>query len=273
MTRSHPGGGSPPVVVRDLTYTYPSATGEVHAPALEGVSLDVRSGELLAVVGPNGAGKTTLLRVLLGLLSGYTGEVRIAGRSPDAARRSALIGSVPQRSAADRAFPVTAAQVVWMAAARRRRGHAERVRWALEQAGVGELAERRFGDLSGGQQQRVLIARALAVEPAVLVLDEPMTGVDAPGQAAFVELLRVLKAELGLAIVMVMHDLRAVASRAAACDRVACLRRTVHFHDAPGGVTPQILAEVFGHDLSAVFGDVQIDAHPAAAPPNGPERA
>jgi len=109
--------------------------------------------------------------------------------------------------------------------------------------------------------QRVWIARALANRPRLLLLDEPTVGIDPAGQQQFSDLLTRLRNEMDLTIVVVSHDLRTVA---AGCDRVACLARTLHFHDAPGGLTPAVLAEVFRHDVSAIFGDVHIDAHRAA---------
>lgn len=259
------------VVFTNVGYVYPGGTR-----ALEGISLRVEPGEMLAVVGPNGGGKSTLVKVMLGLLGGYSGEVRVFGRSPGDARRAGLIGYVPQRSEAELTFPISARQAVMMAGARhvpgwRRTPRAvhEVVDRALEQAGATAFASEPIGSLSGGQVQRVLIARALALEPKILALDEPLVGIDAPGQQKFGALLARLRSELGLTIVIVSHDLRTIAGSAAAgrptgCDRVACLRRTLHFHSAPGGITPQVLAEVFQHDLADIFGDVHIDAHKAA---------
>ncbi|MBL0927504.1 MAG: metal ABC transporter ATP-binding protein [Phycisphaerales bacterium] len=260
--------------IRDLSFTYPGAA----APALEGISLTVRNGELLAVVGPNGGGKSTLVRLLVGLLPVQRGEVRVLGRSPRDAARAGLIGYVPQRSEAELNFPVSARQVVEMAAGiglppwrglpgERRR----RVGEALARVGAGEFAERPVGELSGGQFQRVLVARALAVGARLLVLDEPTVGIDVAGQRRFTELIQGLRRELGLTIVLVSHDLRTIAAGAfggvgevSAGDRVACLRRTVHFHAAPAGVTPRLLAEVFQHDLADLFGPTHVDAHPEA---------
>ena len=108
------------------------------------------------------------------------------------------------------------------------------------------------------------IARALAAEARVLALDEPTVGIDAVGQKQFAELVRTLHRDLGLAVLLVSHDLRTIAGGAATCDRVACLRGKLHFHASPTGITPQILAEVFQHDLAGVFGDVHVDAHKAS---------
>jgi zinc transport system ATP-binding protein len=249
-----------------LSFAYPGGQ-----PALENISLRAAPGELVAIIGPNGGGKSTLIKILVGLLRGYSGSASIFGRSPHDARREGLIGYVPQRSDAERTFPVSARQAVLMSAARGISGWSatpravgERAERSLERVGALDYADKPVGSLSGGQWQRVMIARALAVEPRVLALDEPLVGVDAAGQRMFASLLRTLHRDLGLTILLVTHDLRTVAGASAECDRVACLRRTLHFHAAPKGVTPQVLAEVFQHDLADIFGDVHIDAHRAA---------
>jgi len=256
-----------------VTFAYPGST----APALEGVSLRVEAGERLGVLGPNGGGKSTLLKIALGLLPGFIGEVRVFGMPPRRARRTGLIGYVPQRSEAILGFPVSVRQAVEMAAVRRApfwRGanvdERNAVDRSLELVGARDLASRPVGRLSGGQLQRVLIARALAGRPKILALDEPTVGIDAAGQRRFADLLGNLHRELGLTILIVSHDVRAIA---AVCDRVACLARTLHFHDAPRGLTPQVLAEVFRHDVSSVFGDLHVDAHLAESCPVEGEHA
>ncbi|MDX2114406.1 MAG: metal ABC transporter ATP-binding protein [Planctomycetota bacterium] len=254
------------IELEHVGFTYPTG-----ARALEGVSLRVEEGSTLAVVGPNGGGKSTLLKILLGVMGGYEGSVRLFGMSPEAARRAGVVGYVPQRSEAELSFPVSGRGAVEMGATSRLgglrrvpgdvRAHVES---CLRLVGAESFAERPVGQLSGGQWQRVLIARALAARPRILALDEPLVGIDAPGQRLFAELLASLRRDLRLTIVLVTHDLRTVAGAAPSCDQVACLRRTLHFHAAPGGVTPQVLAQVFQHDLADVFGDVHVDAHRAA---------
>jgi len=260
----------PAVLFEDVSYTYPGTP----APAIDRVTLRIEQGERLAVIGPNGGGKSTLLRLMLGLAAPDRGRVTVLGRSPCEARRAGLIGHVAQRSEAERSFPLSARQVVELAAARsvpgwKRtppgvRGFVDR---CLTLVNAADFAARPVGSLSGGQFQRIMIARALAQRPKILALDEPLVGIDAPGQIRFGALLRDLHRELGLTILLVSHDLRTIAvgtGTHASCDRVACLRRTLHVHAAPGGVTPQVLAEVFQHDLAEVFGEVHVDAHRAA---------
>lgn len=268
----------PAVELDRVTYRYPRSEG---APALDNVTLRVEPGEMLSIVGPNGGGKSTLLKLLLGLLPGYSGRASVMGQNPDEARRSGLIGWVPQRTTAELSFPISARQAVLMAAERTVPGWKRTppsVRASVDQAmaltGAAEHADKPVGALSGGQWQRVMIARALASGARILALDEPLSGVDAPGQARFGVMLRNLHAQLGLTILMVTHDLRALAGASresggaggapGAVHRVACLRSTLHFHAAPRGITPQVLAEVFRHDLADVFGDVHVDAHRAA---------
>lgn len=263
------------IEIRDLSFTYPNG-----AVALERVSLEAAQGEMVALIGPNGGGKSTLIRIVAGLLAGFRGLVRVQGLEPNEARRLGFVGYVPQRSEAERGFPVSARQAVEMAATARLTGWRftppearARVDEALERVGAKAYARTPVGALSGGQWQRVMIARALAIRPRLLLLDEPLVGIDAAGQRLFASLLRDLRRDLGLTILLVTHDLRTAAGASAECDRVACLRRTLHFHAAPGGITPQVLAEVFQHDLADIFGEVHIDAHRASECAHGHSRS
>ena len=237
--------------------------------ALDRITLTVNEGERLGVLGPNGGGKSTLLKLTLGLLTGNTGQIRVFGHSPEEARGRRLIGYVPQRNTAELKFPLTVRQVVemgaklglppWKGLSGEQKKDVERAMWLV---GAADLASQHVGSLSGGQLQRVLIARALASKPKLLLLDEPTVGIDVAGQQQFADLLRHLHDDLKLTVMVVSHDIRTVA---AGCDRVACLSRTLHSHTAPEGLTPAVLAEVFRHDVAAIFGEVHVDAHAAAA--------
>ncbi len=242
------------VQVEGVTFTYPG--GE--SPALENVSLAVPTGGRLGILGPNGGGKSTLLKVVLGLLAPRLGRVRIFGRSPREATRAGLVGYVPQGLEVEKGFPLTVRQVVELAVSWRLPGwkrladaELERVESLLGLVGAAGFAEKPIGSLSGGQLQRVMIARALAPRPKLLVLDEPTVGIDAAGQSQFASLLSAVHQQTGVTLLIVSHDIRAIA---AGCDRVACLSRRLHFHDAPSGLTPSVLAEVFAHDVAGLAG-------------------
>jgi zinc transport system ATP-binding protein len=181
-------------------------------PVLHGVSLDVRAGEVVAILGPNGSGKSTLVKSMVGLLPVTTGEVRLFGTPLAKFDRWDRVGYVPQRATAASGVPATVREVVASGRLSRRRllrplRRVDRV--AIEDAlavvGMAERASDGVAQLSGGQQQRVLIARALASQPDMFVLDEPTAGVDLPSQEALVETLRPLVGR-GATIVLVAHE-------------------------------------------------------------------
>lgn len=245
---------APAVQVDGVTFSYPGSD----APALENVSLTVAEGERLGVLGPNGGGKSTLLKIVLGVLTPASGRVTVLGRTPAGATHAGLVGYVPQGLEVEKGFPLSVRQVVelavsWRLAPWRRLPDVEleRIESLLGLVGAAGFAERPIGSLSGGQLQRVMIARALAPRPRLLVLDEPTVGIDAAGQAQFAALLDAVHTQTGVTMLVVSHDIRAIA---AGCDRVACLSRKLHFHDAPSGLTPAVLAEVFAHDVAGLAG-------------------
>lgn len=184
--------------------------GYGNRPVLEHVNLQLARGEFLALLGPNGSGKTTLLRGIVGLLDPMAGSIEF-----ELDRRASPLGYVPQRETLDPAFPLTVFEVVLMGTYARlpawRRAGADQhriARHALELVGLPALADQRFADLSGGQTQRVLIARALAAEPRLLVLDEPTAGIDAAATAAIMGVLSRLNREDGMTVLLVTHQVR-----------------------------------------------------------------
>ena len=194
--------------VEDLTVTYGAR------PALWDIDLDIPPGVMAAIVGPNGAGKSTLLKAALGLVRPVAGHVRFLGKP--ASRMRGRIGYVPQRQSVDWDFPTTALDVVEMGLYRRigwfrRPGAADRARArdALRELGMQDYADRQISQLSGGQQQRVFIARALVQDAPILLLDEPMAGVDATTEGIIIALLQRLRDE-GRTIIVVHHDLTTV---------------------------------------------------------------
>ncbi|MCS6778675.1 MAG: metal ABC transporter ATP-binding protein [Geminicoccaceae bacterium] len=184
--------------------------------ALRAVDLELGAGSMVAVAGPNGAGKSTLLKAILGLVPSLAGRVQVAGRP--LRRRDGLVAYVPQRASLDWDFPISALEVAtmglygrigWLRPVRRR--HRELARAQLERVGLAELADRPIGELSGGQQQRVLLARALAQDPRLYLLDEPFAGIDATSERVLLAILRQLR-DQGRSILVVHHDLETVAT-------------------------------------------------------------
>jgi len=239
------------VEIADVDFAYGAQT------VLKGVDLRIEAGTTMGLIGPNGGGKTTLIRLLLGLLESTAGTIRIAGLPPaQAIRRGDIVGYLPQNPQPAPNFPLSARQVVRLGLAGKtgllRRHSADDLAFAdslLERVGAADLAEKPVASLSGGQLQRVYIARALAPRPRLLLLDEPTTGIDRPGQQRFIEFVQGLKAELGLTVVFVSHDLRAVSSIS---DRIACLNLTLHYHDVPDRMPADLVYRMFACDLEAM---------------------
>jgi zinc transport system ATP-binding protein len=227
-----PDTDADPVVAADhVTFAF-GAT-----PVLDDVSFGVRRGEFAALVGPNGSGKSTLLRLILGVLRPRAGSVRLFGEDPRAMTDRARVGYVPQRPELPPDLPATVEEVVRAGRLARRGwwrwpGTADRdaVDHALGAVALAELRGRRMRELSGGQQQRVLIAKALVGDPELLVLDEPIAGVDAESQRLFRDSLVHLATEHGATVLLVSHELGAVADD---LDRVVVLKRRVVFDGSP----------------------------------------
>jgi zinc transport system ATP-binding protein len=206
-------------------------------PVLEGVDLAVLPGEFAALVGPNGSGKSTLLRILLGLLAPTSGRVEIFGSAPEALRDRWRVGYVPQRPRIAPDLPATVEEVVgtgrlakqgWWK--RRRAADRDAIDHAIESVALADLRTKKLSELSGGQQQRALIAKALVAEPRLLVLDEPIAGVDVESQRLFRDSLVHLVRDHDTAILLVSHELRAVAED---LDHVVVLKRKVVFDGSP----------------------------------------
>src|SRR5215211_3443720 len=204
---------------------------------LEDVDLTVRRGEFVALVGPNGSGKSTLLRVLLGALRPSSGSVRLLSGPPPLAEGRGRIGYVPQRPSLAPDVPATVWEIVSTGRLARRgwvrplaRADEEAIGHALASVALDDLARVPISRLSGGQQQRAFIARAFAGEPELLVLDEPIAGVDAGSQRRFRDSIVHLIAEHGAGVLLVSHELSAVAD---VIDRVVVLKRRVLFDGPP----------------------------------------
>jgi zinc transport system ATP-binding protein len=223
-------------------------------PVLNGVNLAIPAGDFVSVVGPNGSGKTTLLKLALGLLRPTAGAVTVFGERPERARKR--IGYVPQHAQLDPLFPVSALDVVLMgrlglgpSLGPWRRRDQDAARAALAEVGLSEHADRHFAALSGGQKQRTLIARSLAGEPELLLLDEPTAGLDALIEEGFFRLLEELNRRL--TIVMVSHDLGFVAG---VVKSVICVGHKVVVHPT-SAITGQVIADLYGADMRLIRHD------------------
>lgn len=209
------------VFCRDLFFSYDEAD------VLKGVSFDVEEGEYIGIIGPNGGGKSTLLKLILGFLEPKKGEIRVFGKPPLEAQRKTAY--VPQNIRYDRHFPLSTLELVLGGRLSHLPWHGQFLKKdkekgleALAKVGLLELSGRHFGTLSGGEQQRSLIARALASEPKLLLLDEPTASVDIKAEREILSLLKSLKDEM--TILMVTHDLQTTIDH---FDRVLCVQQSV----------------------------------------------
>ncbi|MDR0932467.1 MAG: metal ABC transporter ATP-binding protein [Victivallales bacterium] len=220
---------------------------------LDDVSFQIERGRSGCIVGPNGGGKSTLLRLLLGLLSPQKGELKVFGKNPSAVRQR--VGYMPQYHQLDAAFPVTVLEVVLMG--RMHRGFFGRynqadhqsAKKALDDMGIGELTARSFSELSGGQRQRVLIARALASDPELLLLDEPTANIDPGAEEQFYNTLNILRQRM--TVLTVSHDLGFVNRE---IDLVICVNRKVTIHEA-AAFSAETANEVYHHQVNLIKHD------------------
>ncbi len=214
---------APVIEARDISHAFGDQ------PVLTGVDIDVRPGEIVTLVGPNGAGKTTLVRILLGLLKPDSGTIK---------RRPGLtLGYLPQHMEIDPVLPLTVERLLRLTG----RNAPGDTSSTLEEVGAKHLMDKSVRNLSGGELQRVLLARALLRRPGLLVLDEPIGGVDAAGRAELYDLITRIRTRRGCGVLMVSHDLHIVM---AATDRVVCLNRHVCCSGHPGDVSqhPEYMA-------------------------------
>ena len=224
--------------------------------ALKEISFSLAAGDSVAVVGPNGAGKTTLFRTIAGAMQPSRGEVRVYGHEPGG---HICIAYVPQRSEVAWDFPVTVQDVVMMGRIRKiglfrwpRRRDWQFIRQAMRSVGVDQLADRQIAELSGGQQQKVFLAQAIAQEAELVLLDEPLGGLDLPSQEAIFEILEQLKGQ-GVSVLVATHDLNLAAER---FDRVMLLNRRMIAMGTPDQVLTQSnLVQAYGGHLHPVQGE------------------
>lgn len=227
---------SNPIELTDVSFSY---NGQ---PILKDINFQLEENEFIAIIGPNGGGKSTLLKIVLGLLKPDTGLVRVFGRKPSKARD--LVGYLPQHSHFDPDFPIDVFDTVMMG---RYHGLFKNytkkdegiVLQALQDVDMEEFKDRQISRLSGGQMQRVLIARALAREPKLLLMDEPMASIDPEMQNTFYQLISQLKDKM--ALVLVSHDVGTVSMHV---DKIACLNQKLFYH-GPAEEAEEGLEEIY----------------------------
>jgi len=224
------------------------------------INFSITAGEFAAVLGPNGSGKTTLLKLALGLLKPTSGSVLLFDEPAHTFRDWSKVGYVPQKTqAAEARYPASVRDVVgfgdytgFSLSRVFNRVSKERVDLAMEIAGIQHLATRRVSSLSVGQQQRVLIGRSLVRQPKLLIMDEPVAGVDAAGEDQFHSMLRQLNSELGLTIVLISHDIGAVMREATTC---ACINTDSVFHGPVHQLDAQALSKLYGFPVDVLMHD------------------
>ena len=249
---------SPLIELRGVSFSYGRDAAGQPRNALENVDFKIAPGEFLGVVGPNGGGKSTLLKLILGLLKPSSGELRVLGRAPwELGKERRKLGYVPQDTGIRQHFPATIEDAVVMGSYGglglfRRPGKKEHqlARELIAKVGLEGLEDHPAWKLSGGQMQRVAIARALMATPQILLLDEPTSGLDTGGQAKLFTLLEQLKRENALTVVMVSHDVTALAHYA---EQIACLNKKLHFHDRSELISEAVLSKAYGCELDAFF--------------------
>ncbi|MBT7467427.1 MAG: metal ABC transporter ATP-binding protein [Chloroflexi bacterium] len=229
-------------------------------PVVRDINFSITPGEFAAILGPNGSGKTTLMKLALGLLKPTSGQVLLFGEPAETFTNWQKVGYVPQRTqATESRFPASVREIVNFGSYSGfdplsifKRDKSNRVEEAMEMAGIAHLAPRRVSDLSVGQQQRMLIARSLVRRPDLLVMDEPVAGVDAAGEEQFHTMVRRLNRDLGITIVMVSHDIGAVMREATTC---ACINRDIVFHGPVHQIDAQALSGLYGFPVDVLMHD------------------
>lgn len=233
------------VEFRDVSFSY---TG---VPVLENINLRVQAEEFFGLIGPNAAGKSTLLRLLLGLEEPDNGTIRVLGTTPEKARTR--IGYVPQYPGYHRGFPITVGDVVLMGrlgitglAGWYSRQDRDKAREAMEAVAIHDISDRPVSSLSGGQMQRMLIARALACEPQLLILDEPTANIDLRAEESIFSWLKQYNARM--TIIVVSHD---VAFISGYVNRVGCLNKTLVCHET-GDISGKTIEELYGSEVRMI---------------------
>ena len=211
----------PIIKVTGLSYYYDSL------PTLDNISFTVGKGDFLGIIGPNGAGKTTLFQCMLGIVCNYKGEINLFGSDIKQNKKILQkIGYVPQKKSVEQTFPATVEEIVSLGVIGMK-NRRDDIDMAIDFVELGSYRDKRIGELSEGQQQRAIIAKALAKQSELLILDEPTTGIDSASQERFYDLLTKLNKDKGITIVWSSHDMNAVERLA---NKVACIDRKLFLH-------------------------------------------
>lgn len=242
------------IELRDINFRYEQRI------VLENIDFKVNEGEFWALIGPNGSGKSTLINIILGLLKPDRGTVKLFEQDIEQFHHRELIGYVSQKSNSfNSGFPATVLEVVRSGLTRKKglfkrftKIDDEKAMQALKVVQMEQFSEKNIGELSGGQQQRIFIARALAGEPKLLVMDEPTVGIDQQNVASFYTMLNRLNREHGIAILLVTHEVDLVTELAS---HVACLNRSIHFHGIQSeyhNMGDETISRWYGHPVRRV---------------------
>jgi len=246
----------PCIELENVSFSY-----DPGVPVLEDLSFVVRKGDYLGIIGPNGGGKTTLIKIILGLLHPTTGTIKLFGIERHHFKEKHRIGYVPQRvTQADKSFPATVFEVVRSGRIARlglfkrfTKKDLEAVERAMEISGIAKYRDTLVGNLSGGERQRVFIARALAGEPEVIILDEPTVGVDIGAQKTFYHFLGTLNREHNMTIIFISHDVDVISKEA---KMVLCLNHNLVCHVLPEDLLDEhLLKRVYGEDKVHIHTD------------------
>jgi zinc transport system ATP-binding protein len=226
---------------------------------LKNINISLEEGHFLGIVGPNGGGKTTLIKVILGLISPTSGSVSVFGARPETlVAGNGFFGYLPQHQNIDPNFPATSLDIVLMGRYRKAgffrwpgRKDREMAMEYMSMMGIESLRNMQYSQLSGGQQQRISIARALAGEPKILILDEPSTGIDVVGQEDFYHLLKGLQKKMNLTILMVSHDIGTVTTYV---DEISCLNINLYYHGNPlGALSDKVMTSLYGKNFDLLM--------------------
>lgn len=227
----------PIISVKNLNYTINNNQ------ILSNISFDIYEGDFVGIIGPNGAGKSTLVKIITGEIEEYSGEVRIVRK----------IGYVPQTEEIEVTFPMKVYELVLLGLykdvgpmRRFKREHYQKVKDVLELLNIEELYDRQIGELSGGEYRRVMIARALVSKPDVLILDEPEANIDKQGQEVLLNILKKLKDEKNITIILVSHDLNMIFKETT---RILCLNKTIHCHKNTWDINIKDLKNLYSEDF------------------------